>query len=64
MSSVGELVLGPRLGVGGFGEVYLASWMRQPCAVKRVLLNVSQYDQAAVKNEIDIFRELRHKNII
>ncbi|KAF9153352.1 hypothetical protein DFQ26_000596, partial [Actinomortierella ambigua] len=64
MSSVGELVLGPRLGVGGFAEVFLASWMRQPCAVKRVYLTLSEYNQATLKNEIDIFRELRHKNII
>ena len=32
-----ELLLGPRIGVGSFGEVYRRSWRHTDVAVKRLL---------------------------
>ena len=32
-----ELLLGPRIGVGSFGEVYRGSWRHTDVAVKRLL---------------------------
>ena len=60
-----DLVVGPRIGIGSFGEVYRAQWRRTDVAVKR-LLDGEMGDAAVAdfKREISILRRIKHPNII
>ena len=60
-----DLMIGPRIGIGSFGEVYRAQWRRTDVAVKR-LLDGEMGDAAVAdfKREIAILRRIKHPNII
>ncbi|KAG0245059.1 copper transport protein ctr1 [Actinomortierella wolfii] len=52
------------IGRGGFGEVHLAHWDGQPCAVKIFFVSQSEASQKDIRKEIKIMKQLRHPNII
>jgi hypothetical protein len=63
----GELVLGPRIGIGSFGEVYRAQWRRTDVAVKRLFLDPDADGPAAVaefRREVSLMRRLKHPHIV
>jgi hypothetical protein len=60
-----EIVLGPRIGIGSFGEVYRGIWRQTDVAVKRLLdQEVSQQMLAEFRQEISIMKRLRHPHIV
>ncbi|GBG31270.1 Protein kinase, putative [Hondaea fermentalgiana] len=55
------------LGRGGFGVVFLGRYHDQPCAVKMIDIGADVVSDAArsnMRNEIKIWRELKHPNIV
>ncbi|XP_057780279.1 serine/threonine-protein kinase EDR1-like isoform X2 [Salvia miltiorrhiza] len=60
-----DLVLGERIGLGSYGEVYHADWNGTEVAVKKFL--DQDFSGAALdefKREVRIMRRLRHPNIV
>lgn len=61
----GELMLGPRIGIGSYGEVYRGQWRQTDVAVKRFLeQEVSEGVLEEFKAEVSLMRRLRHPNIL
>lgn len=60
-----EIVLGPRIGIGSFGEVYRGIWRQTDVAVKRLLdQEVSHQMLDEFRQEISIMKRLRHPHIV
>ncbi|KAK9815543.1 hypothetical protein WJX72_005453 [[Myrmecia] bisecta] len=60
-----DIVLGPRIGVGSYGEVYRGIWKHTDVAVKRLLdQDLSEKALAAFRQEISITKLLKHPNIV
>lgn len=60
-----EIVLGPRIGIGSFGEVYRAQWRETEVAVKVFLdqeFGVRMLE--SFRKEVSIMKKLRHPNIV
>ncbi|EPS65317.1 hypothetical protein M569_09459 [Genlisea aurea] len=60
-----DLVLGERIGLGSYGEVYRADWNGTEVAVKKFL--DQDFSGAALdefKREVRIMRRLRHPNVV
>ncbi|KAF9168685.1 hypothetical protein DFQ26_002585 [Actinomortierella ambigua] len=53
-----------RAGSGGFGSVYRAHHEGRPCAAKQCFASFADLSNAAVKKEIAILQQLRHRYII
>lgn len=60
-----ELVLGDRIGVGAFAEVYRADFRGTSVAVKKLLNNDKNTDSLReFSSELEMNRKLRHPNIV
>eukprot|EP00887_Chlorella_sp_A99_P000196 scaffold13.g196.t1 len=60
-----DIVLGPRIGIGSYGEVYRAQWRQTEVAVKRFLdQEVSPKVLEEFRTEVSIMKKLRHPNIV
>ncbi len=60
-----EIVYGQRLGAGGFGEVFQATWNHTNVAVKQLYLkNLSETIVQEFQKEVDVHLNLRHPNIV
>lgn len=60
-----DLVLGERIGLGSYGEVYHADWKGVEVAVKKFLdQDFSGAALAEFKREVRIMRGLRHPNVV
>lgn len=60
-----DLVLGERIGLGSYGEVYHADWKGIEVAVKKFLdQDFSGAALAEFKREVRIMRGLRHPNVV
>lgn len=59
-NGVRQYVLQSVIGQGSFGKVYYSC----PFAVKEVIINNQPYLKQAIRNEVDILRELNHSNIV
>jgi sterile alpha motif and leucine zipper-containing kinase AZK len=60
-----DVKLGPRIGIGAFGEVYRGIWRHTDVAVK-LLLDQALPDKTieSLEKEISIMKKLRHPNIL
>ncbi|CAN6464879.1 unnamed protein product [Victoria cruziana] len=59
------LVIGERIGLGSYGEVYLAEWNGTEVAVKKFLDQEFSGDALQeFKTEVRIMRRLRHPNVV
>ncbi|KAG0251216.1 hypothetical protein DFQ27_008915 [Actinomortierella ambigua] len=52
------------MGSGGFGSVYRAHREGRPCAAKECFASFADLSNAAVKKEIAILQQLRHRHVI
>ncbi|KAL0005696.1 hypothetical protein SO802_013257 [Lithocarpus litseifolius] len=60
-----DLVIGERIGLGSYGEVYHADWNGTEVAVKKFLdQDFSGSALAEFKSEVRIMRRLRHPNVV
>ncbi|RDY08419.1 Serine/threonine-protein kinase EDR1, partial [Mucuna pruriens] len=60
-----DLVIGERIGIGSYGEVYHADWNGTEVAVKKFLdQDFSGAALSEFKREVRIMRRLRHPNIV
>ncbi|XP_023531003.1 serine/threonine-protein kinase EDR1-like isoform X2 [Cucurbita pepo subsp. pepo] len=60
-----DLIIGERIGLGSYGEVYNADWNGTEVAVKKFLdQDFSGAALAEFKREVLIMRQLRHPNIV
>ncbi|KAJ8572967.1 hypothetical protein K7X08_009478 [Anisodus acutangulus] len=60
-----DLVIGERIGLGSYGEVYHADWNVTEVAVKKFLdQDFSGAALAEFKREVRIMRRLRHPNVV
>ncbi|CAL1382071.1 unnamed protein product [Linum trigynum] len=60
-----DLVIGERIGLGSYGEVYQADWNGTEVAVKKFLdQGFSGAALAEFKREVRIMRRLRHPNVV
>ncbi|KAJ8760737.1 hypothetical protein K2173_017847 [Erythroxylum novogranatense] len=60
-----HLVIGERIGLGSYGEVYRADWNGTEVAVKKFLdQDFSGAALAEFKREVRIMRRLRHPNVV
>jgi len=60
-----EIQLGPRIGIGSFGEVYRGQWRQTDVAVKRLLdQDISPTVLEQFRDEVSIMKRLRHPNIV
>ncbi|XP_050143084.1 serine/threonine-protein kinase EDR1-like isoform X1 [Malus sylvestris] len=60
-----DLVIGERIGLGSYGEVYHADWHGTEVAVKKFLdQDFSGAALAEFKREVRIMRRLRHPNVV
>lgn len=60
-----DLVIGERIGLGSYGEVYHADWNGTEVAVKKFLDQDFSGDALAeFKREVRIMRRLRHPNVV
>uniref|UniRef100_A0A2P2KC80 non-specific serine/threonine protein kinase n=1 Tax=Rhizophora mucronata TaxID=61149 RepID=A0A2P2KC80_RHIMU len=60
-----DLVIGERIGLGSYGEVYNADWNGTEVAVKKFLdQDFSGAALAEFKREVRIMRRLRHPNVV
>ena len=60
-----ELTVGPRIGLGSFGEVYRGAWRRTEVAIKRLI--DQQLTPQGVKEfraEVALMRRLSHPNVV
>ncbi|KAF7728128.1 hypothetical protein EC973_006643 [Apophysomyces ossiformis] len=59
------LVLGTKLGSGGFKDCYAGIYMGEPVAIGELrLTQFNQVDLAEIKHEINVLKQLRHENVI
>eukprot|EP00891_Asterochloris_glomerata_P009732 jgi/Astpho2/9732/e_gw1.00149.41.1_t len=60
-----ELELGPRIGIGSFGEVYKGNWRHTDVAVKRFLeQDLSPQLMKEFRAEVSIMKRLKHPNVV
>ncbi|XP_028805389.1 probable serine/threonine-protein kinase SIS8 [Neltuma alba] len=60
-----EMVLGERIGLGSYGEVYHGEWRGTEVAVKRFLdQDISGESLEEFKSEVQIMKRLRHPNVV
>ena len=60
-----EISLGPRIGIGSYGEVYKGTWRGTEVAVKRILeQNISPQLMKEFIDEVELMARLRHPNIV
>ncbi|KNA14796.1 hypothetical protein SOVF_104290 [Spinacia oleracea] len=60
-----DLIIGERIGLGSYGEVYHADWNGTEVAVKKFLdQDFSGAALAEFKREVRIMRRLRHPNVV
>ncbi|XP_022155390.1 serine/threonine-protein kinase EDR1 [Momordica charantia] len=60
-----DLIIGERIGLGSYGEVYHADWNGTEVAVKKFLdQDFSGAALAEFKREVLIMRQLRHPNVV
>ncbi|CAI9113657.1 OLC1v1014300C1 [Oldenlandia corymbosa var. corymbosa] len=60
-----EMVLGERIGLGSYGEVYRADWHGTEVAVKKFLdQDLAGESLEEFKSEIRIMKRLRHPNVV
>ncbi|XP_013604936.1 PREDICTED: serine/threonine-protein kinase EDR1 [Brassica oleracea var. oleracea] len=60
-----DLVIGERIGLGSYGEVYNADWNGREVAVKKFLdQDFSGAALAEFRREVRIMRRLRHPNVV
>ncbi|KAL8159578.1 hypothetical protein V2J09_001115 [Rumex salicifolius] len=60
-----DLIIGERIGIGSYGEVYHADWNGTEVAVKKFLdQDFSGAALAEFKREVRIMRRLRHPNVV
>ncbi|KAK9814388.1 hypothetical protein WJX72_005059 [[Myrmecia] bisecta] len=60
-----EIELGPRIGIGSYGEVYRSTWRHTDVAVKRLLeQDLSPSLIAEFKAEVAIMKRLKHPNVV
>jgi hypothetical protein len=60
-----EITLGPRIGIGSYGEVYKGTWRGTEVAVKRFLeQNLSPQLVQEFRGEVDLMARLRHPNVV
>lgn len=60
-----ELVIGPKIGSGGFGVVYKGMWRGIDVAIK--MINIEKMNEEVEKNflrEINVMSKLRHQNVL
>ncbi|KAG0171300.1 hypothetical protein DFQ28_010791 [Apophysomyces sp. BC1034] len=59
------LVLGTKLGSGGFKDCYAGTYVGEPVAIGELrLTQFNQVDLAEIKHEINVLKQLRHENVI
>ncbi|KAK9810078.1 hypothetical protein WJX72_004440 [[Myrmecia] bisecta] len=59
-----DILLGPRIGVGSYAEVYRGTWKHMDVAVKRLFdQQMSEKTLEAFKGEVAIVKRLKHPNI-
>ncbi|KAK9808194.1 hypothetical protein WJX73_007130 [Symbiochloris irregularis] len=62
---VEELELGPRIGIGSYGEVYRAVWRHTDVAVKRLLeQDLNDHLMEEFRAEVAIMKRLKHPNVV
>jgi len=59
-----DLVLEKKLGAGGQGEVWRASWGPTKVAVKMLLASADEYNQKDFANEVEFLQTSKHVNIV
>ncbi|KAG0255666.1 hypothetical protein DFQ27_006121 [Actinomortierella ambigua] len=59
-----ELVLGAKLGSGGFGTVYKGAWGVRTVAVKKFSISESESTKGAIQHEIRLLQKLQDRHII
>ncbi len=60
-----NIVLGEKIGSGGFGDVFKAKWLGQDVAVKKLhMKNMSDESEQEFKQESSIWQKLSHPNIV
>jgi serine/threonine protein kinase len=60
-----ELTFGPRIGRGGYGEVYRGMWSGTEVAIKMLFTdNMSAKLITDLRNEVELLCKLRHPNIV
>ncbi|BDA49200.1 probable serine/threonine-protein kinase SIS8 [Coccomyxa sp. Obi] len=60
-----ELILGQRIGIGSYGEVFKANWRQTDVAVKRFLeQDLSPQVMAEFRAEVALMQRLKHPNVV
>ncbi|KAK9918746.1 hypothetical protein WJX75_006516 [Coccomyxa subellipsoidea] len=60
-----EIELGPRIGIGSYGEVFRGSWRHTDVAVKRFLeQDLSPQLMAEFRAEVALMQRLKHPNVV
>ncbi|KAG0239177.1 hypothetical protein BGW41_007868 [Actinomortierella wolfii] len=59
-----DLVLGEKLGSGGFGTVYKGTWGVRTVAVKKFSISESESTKGAIQHEIRLLQKLQDRHII
>ncbi|KAG0007062.1 hypothetical protein BGZ80_005045 [Entomortierella chlamydospora] len=60
-----QLIVGRKLGSGGFKDCYAGTYLDEPVAIGELRVqNFTEMDIAEIKHEIDVLKQLRHENII
>ena len=59
-----DIILGRRIAVGGFAEVFVASWNGSIVAVKQLLGIQTSRDAMEFTKEVELLANLRHPNLI
>ncbi|CAM6104363.1 unnamed protein product [Calypogeia fissa] len=60
-----DIIIGERIGLGSYGEVYRGDWHGSEVAVKKFLdQDLSGYALEEFRSEVRIMRRLRHPNVV
>ncbi|KAF9973343.1 hypothetical protein BGZ73_003420 [Actinomortierella ambigua] len=59
-----DLVLGEKLGSGGFGTVYKGTWGVRTVAVKKFSISESESAKGAIQHEIRLLQKLQDRHIV
>lgn len=60
-----ELTVGPRIGLGSFGEVYRGAWRRTEVAIKRLIdQQLTPEGVREFRAEVALMRRLSHPNVV